>query len=112
MEPNQITRLVLTDRHGKYSTVFARAGERVYAFHPRHQEDEAATLYPENGGIIFLYGGSLIQTLVVIEKALDRPLDYIMLRDRDADKYETLLGMSKIVNEETTIARVGRATLS
>ena len=107
-ETTQITRLVVPDYKGNYGSTFARSGERVYAYHKNHKDDESSILYPKNQGIMFLYGGLLIDVLDGIYEALGGPLDYIMLRGKQSYKYGPLLRLSKAVDtDKTAIAYIG-----
>lgn len=109
-EERTIVRLVVNDYKGKSGMIFARSGEKVHSYHPRHTDvvgsevnEEETLLFPDTGGVLHLDGGSLGDTLDVLERFLDRPLDYVTIKDKDISKYEPILRMSKAVGESTGI---------
>jgi hypothetical protein len=99
-----ITRLIVHDYKGKYGRDFARAGEMVYAYHPKHAEDEEAHLFPESGGIMFLYGGDVSEALDLLAFCMEGTLDFVQVRSKDPVYGKEILAMSKAVGDDTYIA--------
>jgi hypothetical protein len=105
MEEAQITRLLINDRGGKHARIYARNGETTFAYHPKHPtgDDAETLLYPDSGGIVYLDGGDLGETLDVAGKVLDAPFDYVMIYGLRPELYSALIRVYPCIDENTEI---------
>ena len=98
-----IVRIIIMDKHGKKAELFANAGEMVYAWHPKHTDDEPVSMYPHSGGTIVLLGDTLSQALDTVFMGTRRPVDFVSPPKNTWKVYEDALYQSEAVDEDTYI---------